>query len=241
MIRVSQQHSDGGTSGGPPPRAGFRVRTLAVAAATALLAGLAGVWWPGGVAYAAVQQDDDHGPSWVFPFAPPDDPEEDGNQALAVNTTDGSVDYSAEFALVWAEDGDPVGTKNEAYAFASCTGCTTVAVGFQVVLIEEQTDVIAPQNLSRAINYNCTECTTYALAHQLVLSLGGPLNDDSMEQLSALWCDIEEYGEDLEDVPLAEIQNQLEAYKEQITRIVQADPSATEDGIAMSIEPGAGA
>jgi len=75
----------------------------------------------------------------------------------------------------------------------------------------------------------------------LVLSLGGPLNDDSMEQLSALWCDIEEYGEDLEDVPLAEIQNQLEAYKEQITRIVQADPSATEDGIAMSIEPGAGA
>jgi putative peptide zinc metalloprotease protein len=158
-----------------------------------------------------------------------------------VNTSDGSVDYSAEFALVWAEDGDPVGTKNEAYAFASCTGCTTVAVGFQVVLIEEQTDVIAPQNLSRAINYNCTECTTYALAHQLVLSLGGPLNDDSMEQLSALWCDIEEYGEDLEDVPLAEIQNQLEAYKEQITRIVQADPSATEDGIAMSIEPGAGA
>jgi putative peptide zinc metalloprotease protein len=62
-----------------------------------------------------------------------------------------------------------------------------------------------------------------------------------MEQLSSLWCEIEEYGEDLEDVPLSEIQNQLEACKEQITRIVQADPSATEDGIAMSIEPGAGA
>jgi putative peptide zinc metalloprotease protein len=270
------QHSDGGTNARPRPGAGFPARILALAAAAGLLAGLAGVGWPAGAAYGAVQQDehaipagaatprsaqpgmlspiaspgepalriapagwDGPGPSWVFPFDPPDDPEEDGNQALAVSTTDGSVNYSAEFALVWAEDGDPVLTRNEAYAFASCTGCTAVAVGFQVVLIEEPTDVMAPQNLSAAVNYNCSECTSYALANQLVLSLPGPLNDDSMEQLSALWCEVAEYGRDLEDVPLSDVQNRLEAYKEQIIAIVQAGPGTTEDGIATSTEPGA--
>ncbi|MCU1567125.1 MAG: hypothetical protein JWQ56_2062, partial [Pseudarthrobacter sp.] len=86
-------------------------------------------------------------PSWVFPFDRPAAPEEDGNQALAVNTADGSVTYSVAFALVWAEDGEPVDTRNEAYAFANCTGCAAVAVGFQVVLIVGQTDVIVPENL----------------------------------------------------------------------------------------------
>ena len=44
-------------------------------------------------------------PSWVFPFDKPAAPEDDGNQSLAVNTTDGSVVYDVAFALVWAEDG----------------------------------------------------------------------------------------------------------------------------------------
>jgi putative peptide zinc metalloprotease protein len=99
-------------------------------------------------------------PSWVFPFNRPDAPEPDGNQALAVNTTDGSVVYSVAFALVWAEDGEPVDTRNEAYAFASCTGCAAVAVGFQVVLIVGQVNVVVPENLAAAANYNCLECLT---------------------------------------------------------------------------------
>jgi putative peptide zinc metalloprotease protein len=234
---MDSQHSDDGTNGGRQPAAGFPPRILVMAAAAALLSGLAAVWWPDGQAYGAVGWDDS-GPSWVFPFDPPEDPEDDGNQALAMNTTDGSVDYSVEFALVWADDGGPVETRNEAYAFASCIGCTAVAVGFQVVLIEEQTHVIAPQNLSAAVNHNCSECNTYALANQLVLSLGGPLSDDSREQLSSLWCEIDEYGTDLEDVPLSEIQSRLEAYKQQIITIVQADP-ATTDGITTSPGPDA--
>ncbi|MFF1252905.1 hypothetical protein ACFVYC_10490 [Pseudarthrobacter sp. NPDC058329] len=244
------QHSDDRTNGGPRLGAGAPVRVLSRAAVAALLAGLAGVWLPGAAAYASGQHDDRRsapggwhgsGRSWVFPFDRPARPDGDGNQALAVNTEDGSVDYSVDFALVWAEDGDPVQTKNEAYAFASCTGCTTVAVGFQVVLIEEPTDVIAPENLSAAVNYNCTECTTYALANQLVVSLGGPLTEDTMDQLSALWCEIDDYGDDLEDVPLSGVQNQLEAYKAQILTIIQADPSAAGDGIATSSKPAAGA
>jgi putative peptide zinc metalloprotease protein len=166
-------------------------------------------------------------PPWAFPFDPPAAPEEDGNQALAVNTTDGSVAHSVEFSLVWAEDGDPVDTTNEAYAFANCTGCAAVAVGFQVVLLEERAEVIAPRNHSAAVNYNCPECHTNALANQLVLSVGCGLSDDRMEQLSALWDEIDAYGRNLEystnlqNVPLSEIQARLEAYKQQIVAIVQ--------------------
>ncbi|WP_251043111.1 hypothetical protein [Arthrobacter sp. ISL-69] len=52
-----------------------------------------------------------------------------------MNTADGSVVYDVAFALVWAEDGEPVDTTNEAYAFANCADCAAVAVGVQVVLI----------------------------------------------------------------------------------------------------------
>jgi putative peptide zinc metalloprotease protein len=246
---------------------------VALTAAAALLAGLAGAWGPGGGTYRPVQPSERvtladattsvpaqsgaalrpgnagstvepalritpagwerPAPDWVFPFDPPDEPEEDGNQALAVNTTDGSAAYSVEFSLVWAEDGDPVDTKNEAYAFAHCTGCAAVAVGFQVVLIEERAEIIAPQNHSAAVNYNCLECHTNALANQLVLSVGCGLSDDRMDQLSALWDEIDAYGRNLEyntkiqDVPLSEIQSRLEAYKQRIIAIVQADPGAT--------------
>jgi putative peptide zinc metalloprotease protein len=175
-------------------------------------------------------------PSWVFPFDRPAAPGAGGNQALAVNTTDGSVKYSVAFALVWAEDGEPVDATNEAYAFASCSGCAAVAVGFQVVLIVGQAEVIVPENLSAAANYNCLECLTYALASQLVLTLDGPLGEDSMARLNELWAEIAAYGRNIQNVPLSEIQSRLEAYKEQITAIIKADPSATKAGTAPSAE-----
>ena len=169
-------------------------------------------------------------PSWVFPFDRPAAPEEDGNQSLAVNTTDGSVVYDVAFALVWADDGEDVTTRNEAYAFASCADCAAVAVGFQVVLIVGQTDVIVPENLSAAANYNCVRCLTYALASQLVLTLDGPLSADGMTRLNALWQQIAEYGRNLQNVPLSEIQGRLDAFKLQIMEVIRSDPSATPGG-----------
>ncbi|MCB5272620.1 hypothetical protein BJG92_00122 [Arthrobacter sp. SO5] len=166
-------------------------------------------------------------PSWVFPFDQPAGPDGDGNQSLAVNTTDGSVTYDVAFALVWADDGTDVTTRNEAYAFASCADCAAVAVGFQVVLIVGQTDVIVPENLSAAANYNCLRCLTYALASQLVLTLDGPLSTDGMARLNALWQQIADYGRNLQNVPLSEIQGKLSAFKEQIVEVIKADPSAT--------------
>ncbi|UZX04378.1 hypothetical protein F8G81_18500 [Arthrobacter sp. CDRTa11] len=174
-------------------------------------------------------------PSWVFPFDRPEGPQPDGNQALAVTTRDGSVTYSVAFALVWADDGEPVDARNEAYAFASCAGCAAVAVGFQVVLILGQADVVVPENLSAAANYNCFECLTYALASQLVITLDGPLSDAGQARLAALWAEIAEYGRNIRSVPLSDIQSRLAAYKEQIVAIVQADPSAARSGTSTSM------
>ncbi|MHC6229999.1 hypothetical protein ACX5I6_09900 [Arthrobacter sp. MMS24-T111] len=173
-------------------------------------------------------------PSWVFPFDRPTAAAADGNQALAVNTTDGSVAYSVAFALVWAEDGEPVTSTNEAYAFANCTGCAAVAVGFQVVLVVGQADVIVPQNLSAAANYNCLDCLTYALASQLVLTLDGPLDAAAKQQLEALWAQIADYGRHIQDVPLSQIQATLSGYKEQITSIVKGNSVAGGTSVATS-------
>ena len=115
-------------------------------------------------------------------------------------------------------------TRNEAYAFASCADCAAVAVGFQVVLIVGQTDVVVPENLSAAANYNCVQCLTYALASQLVLTLDGPLSDDGMTRLNELWQQIAEYGRNLQNVPLSEIQGRLDAFKAQIMEVIRERP-----------------
>ncbi len=166
-------------------------------------------------------------PSWVFPFDKPAAAEEGDSQALAVNTTNGTTIYDVAFALVWADDGQPVDTKNEAYAYANCTDCAAVAVGFQVVLIVGQTNVIVPENLSTSANYDCVRCLTYALASQLVLTLDGPLSTDNMGRLNALWQEIADYGRNLQNVPLSEIQGRLAAFQDQIKEIIKADPSAS--------------
>ena len=181
-------------------------------------------------------------PTWVFPFNRPLPPGAGDNQALAVNTRDGSVVYDVAFALVWAED-ETVTNINEAYALASCRGCTTVAVGFQVVLVAGQADVVVPQNIAAAVNYNCVQCLTYALAIQLVVTLDGPLSDAAMEELERLWAQIAAYGDRIEDVPLAEIRAQLSEYEQRLLDIISRDRSTTgtsEGGIPVGTSPGPG-
>ncbi|MBB6628269.1 hypothetical protein H5V45_13150 [Nocardioides sp. KIGAM211] len=170
--------------------------------------------------------------SWVFPFDQPLPPEEGDTQALAVNTTDGTVAYDVAFALVWA-DGDTVTNTNEAVAAASCTGCAAVAVSFQVVLVMNDADVIVPQNLATSATYNCVACLTYALASQLVITLDGPLSDAGMAALQAVWEDLAVFAQNITSVPLSELQGILEDYQQQITQIIQDDEAAT------PLDPGA--
>jgi len=138
----------------------------------------------------------------VFPFNKPLAPGKGDNQALAVNTTDNTIQYDVAFALVWVEEDTPALNTNESYAFARCTNCAAVSVAFQVVLVKGDNHVAVPQNLSAAVNYNCVNCLTYALATQLFVTLDGPLTSRSMHELEALWQEIAAFGKNIASVPL---------------------------------------
>jgi putative peptide zinc metalloprotease protein len=179
-------------------------------------------------------------PGWVFPFSQPLLPGEGDNQALAVNTEDGSVLYDVAFALVWADGDEPVDNSNEALAYASCTDCTTVAVSFQVVLVIGEADVVVPENSAEAINYNCAECVTAAVANQLVITLDGPLSEEGMAELEALWAEIAAFGENLEGLSIEEIEAQLAEYEAQIIEIIEEDSAvapAPEAGASTPPDP----
>jgi putative peptide zinc metalloprotease protein len=128
----------------------------------------------------------------AFPFKLPAAPGPGDNQALAVNATDGSVVYDVAVALVWVKDGSPVLNRNEAYALASCSYCTTVAVAFQVVLVVGQTDVVAPVNVAVALNGGCLECQTAALAVQLVVTLREIPTEDLQQQIEAAMAKLDD-------------------------------------------------
>jgi putative peptide zinc metalloprotease protein len=182
----------------------------------------------------------DQAPTWVFPFNRPLPPADGDNQALAVNTEDGSVAYDVSFALVWADE-DTAVNRNEAYAFASCRDCRTVAVAFQVVLLVGEVDVVVPENIAAAVNYACVECVTYALATQLVVSLPGPLSDDGARDLAAIWAELAEFGEHVEGVPLAELRVRLTEFEARIIAVVREHTAVPEPGDGTPDDDGSGA
>ncbi|MGH3334580.1 MAG: hypothetical protein ACRDOZ_02090, partial [Nocardioides sp.] len=160
---------------------------------------------------------------WVFPFDEPLPPAEGDNQAAAYNTTDGSMKYDIAFALVWAE-GNEVLNVNEAHAYASCSNCVTVAVAFQVVLIMDDAQVVVPQNLAVAANYECYRCITAALASQLVLSVEETPGEEQLLALGDVWNRLTAFGQSITSYSLSEISTQLEAFKTEIVAILGDAP-----------------
>ncbi len=128
---------------------------------------------------------------------------------------------------MWVEDGADALNTNEAYAFASCENCAAVAVAFQVVFVVGDSDVVAPQNLAGAVNYDCVNCLTYALAQQLVVTLDGPLSAEAMAQLDDIWAALAEFGRQIAQIPLDEIDDRIDEFQEQIAAVVEADQPGT--------------
>jgi putative peptide zinc metalloprotease protein len=172
-------------------------------------------------------------PAWVFPFNEPLPPEEGDNQAFATNTSDGSVTYDVAVAMVWVTGNDPVLNVNEAYAFASCADCVTVAVAFQVVVIVGSADVIVPQNLSAAVNYECFECITAAVASQLVVTVDALPGGEQEVALADVWEEILAFAGSIPTLPLADVISELEDYKGRILDILGIAPTVTPSGTPM--------
>jgi putative peptide zinc metalloprotease protein len=177
---------------------------------------------PGSDPSAPDQQDD----IWVFPFDKPLPAADGDNQALAVAKTDGSVTYDLAFALVWAE-GNEVLNVNEAHAYASCSDCVAVAVAFQVVLIMDDAQVIVPQNLAVAANYECVRCITAAIASQLVLSVTDEPGQEKLRALGEVWNRLIQFGGTITSYSLTEITVKLEAIKAEIVAILGTAPPVT--------------
>jgi putative peptide zinc metalloprotease protein len=94
------------------------------------------------------------------------------NTVVAVNTKDGSSEFKVSFKIVRTSS-DVVDESNIAVAFASCEGCETVAIAFQVVLVNGTPSVVIPENYAIALNFECTSCETLASAYQFVLGTDG--------------------------------------------------------------------
>jgi putative peptide zinc metalloprotease protein len=158
-------------------------------------------------------------PAAAFPFKLPEKPGPNDSQALAVNTTDGSVVYDVAYSLVTVQDGADVDSTNGAHAYASCKACTTMAVSFQLVLVVGRSAEIAPINIAEALNVNCPQCLTVAIARQLVISLRAVPSEDLLRRLNA---ELEKLGAiDEQDSP-AEALAQVEAVTEAIERELEA-------------------
>jgi putative peptide zinc metalloprotease protein len=100
------------------------------------------------------------------------------NAAISVNTKDGTTVFKVAFAIRHVMS-DVVDETNAAVAYNSCTDCASVAIAFEIVLIESDASVISPTNIAIAFNENCTTCVAVAEAYQFVLGTGGIVHFDA--------------------------------------------------------------
>jgi putative peptide zinc metalloprotease protein len=100
------------------------------------------------------------------------------NAAIAVNTKDGTTVFKVAFAIRHVMS-DVVTETNAAVAYNSCTDCASVAIAFEIVLVESDASVISPTNVAIAFNESCTTCVAVAEAYQFVLGTGGIVHFDA--------------------------------------------------------------
>lgn len=78
--------------------------------------------------------------------------------------------------------GEELRGRNQAFSYShDCTGCRSVTIAFQVILVEGSPKVVAPENYATAYNVSCTGCVTEAFARQLVVQV---------EDQAELWAQV---------------------------------------------------
>jgi putative peptide zinc metalloprotease protein len=165
-------------------------------------------------------------PESPFPFNLPPPPSEGDNQVTLVNTEDGASLYEMAYALVWVTD-EVMDNGNYAYAIASCTDCTTVAVAFQVLLSIVRVETVIPENVALAVNYNCANCVTHAIAVQLVLTLAAMPSDAALHELAIVWQELEVLRQQLPELSSGQIYARLLQIERALLQILLSDDVAT--------------
>ena len=167
----------------------------------------------------------------TFPFPLPAPPGEGDNQALAVNLTDGATLIDMALSLIFTAE-EIVDNSNEAYALASCVRCVTVAIAFQVILIQgEALTSVVPENTAAAINAECAACLSYAVASQIVVHLYEPLSDQQLAELRTIWAKLQQLEANAGELSVATVTARFENLREQIATLLGVDEAATDEQV----------
>lgn len=150
------------------------------------------------------------------------------NVVLAQNTTDGNS-FARSGVMVAYDAGDTVANENLALANSfDCTGCRTVAVAMQVVIVESSPQDVAPKNAAVAGNGGCVSCQTYAYAYQYVITPGTMVTLSATAQQSI--ADIRRQAAGIADSggSYDDIRVQLDGLCNQLAAVVTTDLGMTD-------------
>jgi putative peptide zinc metalloprotease protein len=142
------------------------------------------------------------------------------NVAIAINTKDGTTVFKVAFAIRQVMNG-VVDQSNAAVAYASCTECASIAIAFEIVLVESNPTVVTPTNLAIAFNENCQTCVAIAQAYQFVLGTGGNVrfDADGNRILAAIRQELRSLRK--EDLTIDELQRRLDGIAMRISDVLK--------------------
>jgi putative peptide zinc metalloprotease protein len=141
------------------------------------------------------------------------------NVVVAVNTKDGRFVYRVKLHIDRVP-GDVVDDANAAVAVASCSGCETVAIAIQALLVFDDPSTVTPENLALAYNLECSFCQTLASAYQYVVETGGPahLTAEGNRTVAQLRHDLHEVRH--AGLTIFEIQERVDAIAAQLQEVL---------------------
>jgi hypothetical protein len=140
-------------------------------------------------------------------------------------TTSGEGKVDVRSGLQAAPTGtDDLTSANVAQAHSrDCTGCRTIAVALQAVLVTGNPSNASPENVAIALNERCTSCTTYAFAFQYVVSTGGPAHLSPAGERAVADLRREAAAIAHSDAPLADIDARLQNLGARLKSTVDAE------------------
>ncbi|MDQ1373239.1 MAG: putative peptide zinc metalloprotease protein [Actinomycetota bacterium] len=133
----------------------------------------------------------------------------------------------AKSRVMVATSGKDVTAENVAYSRShDCTGCRTLAVAVEAVLVPGTPTTFTPKNVAVALNERCSSCATFAAAHQYVVQTGGPrkLSDSAEAKVERIGAQIRAVTNSGADFPT--IDQQIDDLANQLWAVVNQDITA---------------
>ncbi len=143
------------------------------------------------------------------------------NAAVATGGKDGRTVYAIRLKIVKTSS-DTVAPTNAAIAVnEGCTGCSTVAIAFEGVLVTGSPTDFEPTNLALAANIDCSGCTAFADAYQQVVqtSTRVRISKDGRREVARIRKDLKDLTR--QDLTLDEIRARVAADEQAFAAVLR--------------------